>query len=52
MKTIHIHFQKHKQKNFIQNLTNTQQIMKKVQVPKKKVHKVHQNKKSKNLLTV
>ena len=51
MKTIHIHFQKHKLINFIQNLTNIQQTMEKAQALKKKAHKVHQNKNSKNLLT-
>lgn len=52
MKTIHIHFRKPKQKNFIRNLTIIQQIMEKVQALKKKVLKVHQNKNSRNLLIV
>lgn len=49
MKIIRIHFQKLKLINFTQNLTSIQKIMEKVQVLKKKVLKVQENKNSKNL---
>ena len=51
-KIIYVHIQRLKLKNFTINLINIQEINKTVQIKKKKVHKVQQNKVNKNLQIV